>query len=235
MRSAKLMVCVAIVAAIGASACNRAAEEAREEGTEVNQEVRQQQDEAARLEQRAEELERDWDAAQERLAKRTDAATTEAKAEIQEAIADVKNEVAELKTTNVENWWNRTEQDMEAMAGEVEQDVKRFARRWTPNVDKEVGTAGDADTWAARRDRLVSRMQARIDSMEQAIRDFDGPDADKEDVEETRARIRDMREENDRLRAADEDDWWDVTRERVNNFIDRIDARIDRLTSDLSS
>jgi TolA-binding protein len=220
------------MAAFGTAACNRPAEETREEATEIDQQVDRQQNEVAELEQRTNELERDWNAAQERLSKRTDAAATEAKAEIQEMIADVKREVAELRSTSADNWWDRTEQDIESAAGEVEQDVKRFARRWTPDVDNDnVGTTGNADTWEARRDRLVNRMQARIDSMEQALRDV-GPDADKEDVEETRAEIRDMREENDRLRGADENDWWDVTRERVNNFIERIDARIDRLIND---
>jgi hypothetical protein len=77
----------------------------------------------------------------------------------------------------------------------------------------------------------VNATQRRLDAMEQALRDIDGPDVDKEDVEETRARVRAMREENERLRQASDDDWWDVTRDRVTRTVDRIEDRIDRLVT----
>ena len=237
MRSAKLAVFAICAVALGPSACTRPAQqEAREEAAEVDREVDQLQqrrvEETARLEQRVNELERKWDQSQAKLEGRTDAAAKRARTEIQEELADAKRELAELKTVDVDNWWERHEREWERSAADAEADVKRSARRWTPAIeDKAAAVAGDSETWAARRDRLVNAAQRRLDAMEQALRDIDGPDVDKEDVEQTRARVRTMREENERLRKATDDDWWDVTRDRVTRTVDRIEDRIDRLVT----
>ena len=237
MRSARLAVFAICAAALASSACTRPAQqEVREEAAEADREVDQLQqrrvEETARLEQRVNELERKWDQAQAKLEGRTDAAAKRARGEIQEELADAKRELAELKTVDVDNWWERHEREWERSAADTEADVKRSARRWTPAVeDKAAAVAGNSETWAARRDRLVNAAQRRLDAMEQALRDIDGPDVDKEDVEETRARVRAMREENERLRKATDDDWWDVTRDRVTRTVDRIEDRIDRLVT----
>ena len=237
MRSTRLAIFAICALALAPSACTRPAQqEAREEAAEVDREVDQLQqrrvEETARLEQRVNELERKWDQSQAKLEGRTDAAAKRARTEIQEELADAKRELAELKTVDANNWWERHEREWERSAADAEADVKRFARRWAPAVeDKAAAVAGDSETWAARRDRLVNATQRRLDAMEQALRDIDGPDVDKEDVEETRARVRAMREENERLRQATDDDWWDVTRDRVTRTVDRIEDRIDRLVT----
>jgi hypothetical protein len=238
MRSANLATIAIFAAALTASACTRPAqEEAREEAAEADREVDQIQqrrvEETARLEQRVNELERKWDASQVKLEGRTDAAATRARAELREELAEAKRELEEVKTVDASNWWDRHEREWERRAADTEADVKRHAPRWNPEAveDKTAATVGDSDTWAARRDRLVNATQRRIDAMEQALRNIDGPDVDKEEVEETRARVRTMREENERLRQATEDDWWDVTRDRVTRTVDRIEDRIDRLVT----
>jgi|SRR5687767_3267537 len=239
MRSTRTRLAILAICALAlaSSACTRPAQqEAREEAAEVDREVDQlrqrQVEETARLEQRVNELERKWDQSQAKLEGRTDAAAKRARTEIQDELADAKRELAELKTVDATNWWERHEREWERSAADAEADVKRSARRWAPAVeDKAAAVAGDSETWAARRDRLVNATQRRLDAMEQALRDIDGPDVDKEDVEETRARVRAMREENERLRQASDDDWWDVTRDRVTRTIDRIEDRIDRLVT----
>lgn len=238
MRMAKLMIGVAVAAALTASACDRGRETdetARQDttGIEQQQEQQRQQEEMTRLEARVAELEREWNDAQARLSRQTEEATAEARAEIEQGIADLRQEIADMRTTNMENWWERHEREMEETVADVEQDVRRFARRWSPDDQEEVGTTGDAESWEARRDRLVNRIQARIESMEQALEnDADARTADREDVEQTRARVRYLREQNERLREASEQDWWEITQQRVNGYIDWIETRIDRLTND---
>ena len=83
-----------------------------------------------------------------------------------------------------------------------------------------------------RRDRLIARMQARIEALEAALRDVNVRNADQADVEDTRTRVQQLREDTDRLRDASEPEWWDVTKQRVEMYIERIDAAIDRLTND---
>jgi hypothetical protein len=231
MRYAQVTTIVALAAALTASACNRPepAEEVRDEAADARQ---RQQDEAAQLETRIADLDREWSEMQAKIASKTGQATTALKAEVQEDLANVREAVADLRTTNAENWWERHERTLERTAEDVEQDVRRFARRWTePELDVE-GTVGTAETWEARRERFVRRMEARIESMETALKDIDLKGAQETEVEDTRARVRKMREDTDRLRNASENDWWEITKARVSEYIDRVDRSIDRLDDD---
>lgn len=229
MRSSRIFIAIAI-AALATAACGRQAEDTARQDTAAAGAQRQQQEEATRLEQRVDELEREWNQVQERVSRGTANVTAEVKQEIQEAIAEVREEVNELRTINADNWWERTQAELEEEANEIEQDVRRFARRWTPgDSSSEVGTTGDDTSWRARRDRLVSRLEARIESMEEALKGSDARGADQEDVEETRERVSNLREETNRLRNAEEDNWWDVTRDRISEYIDRVEAAIRRL------
>ena len=38
----------------------------------------------------------------------------------------------------------------------------------------------------------------------------------------------------DRLRSASADDWWDVTKTRVNEYVDRVEASVKRLDDNKS-
>lgn len=233
MRYAKLITTVAVAAALGASACNRqqTTDESVVQDTGAEDRQRQQQqDEAVQLEQRASELEREWNELETRLANETAEATTAVKAEVKEDVANVREAVAELRTTNPENWWERHERVVERTLEDVEQDVKRYARNWNPpEVADEVGTSGANDTWEARRDRLVNRIERRVEAMEDALENVEVRGAQETEVEDTRARVRKLREDGTRLRNASEEDWWEITKERVTEYIDRVDRSIDRL------
>lgn len=221
------------VAALGTSACNRPAEQptAEAEPSAADRQREQQREEATRLDQRLDELERDWNAAQAELKEDADAATTAVKAEIQEDLKNARQAIDELETTNAANWWERHERVIERTAEDVEQDVRRFARRWTPPA-AEVGTTGADSAWEARRDQLVQRLDARVEAMERALEDIDLRGAQESEVEDTRARVKKMKEDADELRRASEDDWWEITRSRVQEYIDRLDASIDRVRQD---
>jgi len=215
-------------AALGTSACNRPAEEPARQESAADRQRQEQQEEATRLDRRLDELERDWATAQGELKSDADAATTAVKAEIQEDLKNAREAIDELQSTTAANWWERHQRVVERTADDVEQDVKRFARRWTP-PSAEVGTTGADSAWEARRDQLVRRMDARVEAMEEALEDIDLRGAPEREVEDTRARVKKMKEDADRLRRASENDWWDITKERVNEYIDRLDASIDRV------
>ena len=65
--------------------------------------------------------------------------------------------------------------------------------------------------------------------MEEALDSVDPREAKQLEVENARARVEQMKEDTERLRRASEAEWWDVTKERVNAYLNRLDAAIDRL------
>jgi hypothetical protein len=115
----------------------------------------------------------------------------------------------------------------------VERDVSRAVRDWRAAAPQaEVATGGTENEWEARRDRLVGRLEERIDAMEMALEDaLSGQD--KEQVDDTRARVEQMKRDADRLRTVSEDDWWEVTKERVSDALERMAAEMRRLKDDL--
>ena len=231
MRYAQVTTIVALAAALTASACNRTepAETARDEAADIRE---KQQEEIAELEKKVAELDSKWNAKQAEMAKETNKATAALQAEVKEDLTNAREAVADLKSTTAANWWERHERTMERTANDVEQDVRRFARRWTaPELEAE-GTGGAADGWEVRRERLARRLGARIDAMEEALKDIDLRGAAETEVEDTRARLKKMREDADRLHNASEEDWWDITKDRVNDYIERVDRSISRLDDD---
>ena len=222
-------------ATLSVTACSRPAEEpTRDAAVDARADGQQEQrvQEATRLEQQLEEVARDWQQVEAQLTAKKTAATAAVTAEIQEDVANAREAIAELRTTTAENWWERHEAVLEQTADEVEEDVRRFARRWSPPAPAEVGTSGEQGSWAARRDQLLARLEARIESMEQALEGVNARGAQQRELEDTRARVDKMKEDADRLRRASESDWWDITRDRVADYIERLDASIERVRGD---
>jgi len=53
--------------------------------------------------------------------------------------------------------------------------------------------------------------------------------AQETEVEDVRARVKKLGDDVDRLRRASADDWWDVTKTRVTEYVDRVEQSVDRL------
>ena len=49
------------------------------------------------------------------------------------------------------------------------------------------------------------------------------------EVEDARARVKKLAEDVDRLGAASADDWWDVSKARVTEYVDRVEDSVERL------
>jgi hypothetical protein len=196
-------------------------------------ETQARQNDTTELESRLAAVEREWEEAQAALSQQAETASAEVRTRVEDDLTQAKEAIADLRTTTAENWWERQEQQLERAAEEVEQDVRRYVQNWkAPDSTSETGTAGETSDWSARRDELVARMETRIEALDTALRNVGSRDANQAEVEDTRTRVRQLREDSDRLRDASEPEWWDVTKQRVEAYIERIDAAIDRLTDD---
>ena len=94
------------------------------------------------------------------------------------------------------------------------------------------GTAGEGVSTApftSRRDQFVASLRARVDAMENALDKVKARDARKTELEDTQARVKKLADDLDRLRSASADDWWDVTKARVTDYVDRVENSVDRL------
>jgi hypothetical protein len=165
-----------------------------------------------------------------KIADKSAAPTAALRAEVKEDVKNIREAVADLKTTTPENWWERHERVMERTAGEIEEDVRRFAKgRAASATAQEPETPASAAPFESRRDRFVARLKARVDTMEDQLKDVRARDAQKTELEDTRGRVNKLKDDVDRLRNASADDWWDITAKRVSEYIDRVEDSIRRL------
>jgi hypothetical protein len=65
--------------------------------------------------------------------------------------------------------------------------------------------------------------------MENALDNVKARDAQKTELEDTKARVKKLADDLDRLGSASADDWWDVTKARVNEYVDRVENSVKRL------
>lgn len=207
----------------------RAADRAEEQRREREQQI-------AQLDERAMKVERDYQAHVPAEPRGTAGrAAPNARRELTEDVAHVKQAVADLRTTTAENWWARHEQAMKQSADDVEADVKRIAgNRALPAPDKAKeapATADGASTapFNSARDRLVNDLNARIESWNMALDNVRLPRARQTEMNDIKARVNKLKEDVDELKSASADDWWDVSRERVSEYIERVEDSIARL------
>jgi chromosome segregation ATPase len=238
----RTLVFVGIVApALLSGACNRAPDS---EGPAVRDEAASTADAAAkrqqeraedisRLDQRVAEIEREYTEANEKVAADKKTPTVGLREELKEDVSNVKQAVNDLRTTTPENWWSRHEQAIRRTADDIEADVSRLAGKVQPAAPS---TTRDADgepvstaPFTSQRDEFVAAMRTRVDAMKQALDNLKARGPKETEVEDVRARINKLGDDVDRLKSASPDDWWDVTRSRVTEYVDRIDKSVNRL------
>jgi DNA repair exonuclease SbcCD ATPase subunit len=242
MHYGKAATVATIALALAAGACNREASESREpavrdeptRNTDRTAELqRERDDEISRLDSRVTEIEREYAEANQKVVSGTRTATAGLREELKEDVTNVKQAVTDLRTTTTENWWNRHEEAMKRTAEDIEQDVRRLAGNLPAVRPQETaGTTGENVSTApftSRRDRLVTELRARVDAMEQALDGVKARAAQETEVEDVRARAKKLGEDLDRLRSAAADDWWDVTKARVTDYVDRVERSVGRL------
>lgn len=229
------IVIAAAVTALMTPACNRpdpareqAAPAAREDAA-TSELQRRRSDETATMEKRVVDLERRWQDMESKLAEKGAAPTAALRAEVKEDVNNVRQAVADLKTTTPENWWERHERTMERTAADIEADVRRFTKGQPAVSVQEPKTPVQAEPFESRRDRFVTQLRARVDAMEEQLKTVRARGAQETELEDTRARVNKLKEDVDRLGNASADDWWEITSKRVSEYIDRVEPSIRRL------
>jgi len=232
----------AVAVATLTSACNRQANDRADTAarTETAQPVdrtaelqRQHEDEIARLDSRVADIERKYTEKESKVESGRRTATAGLQEEVKEDVANVKQAVGDLRTTTPENWWDRHEQAMKRTVDDVEADVRRLAGK--VEAVRPQGTSGttaegvSTAPFESRRDRLVADLRARADAMERALDTVKAKGARETEVNDTKARVKKLRDDVDRLASAKADDWWDVSKARVDDYVDRVQASVDRL------
>jgi len=191
------------------------------------------QDEIARLDSRVAEIDRKYDEKAAKVQSGRRNATAGLQEEVKEDVTNVKQAVNNLRTTTPDNWWDRHEEAMKHTVDDIDADVRRLAGKVEPvRAQGTSGTTADGVSTApfeSRRDRLVAELRARADAMERALDSVKTKGVRETEVADTKARVKKLRDDVDRLASASADDWWDISKERVNEYIDRVQTSVDRL------
>jgi hypothetical protein len=232
--------------ALAAGACNREVSESRgttgsDEPRNVDRtaELQRERDrEITRLNERVAATEREYAEANQKVVSGDRTATAGLREELKEDLTNVKTAVSDLRTTTPDNWWNRHEQAMKRTADDVEEDVRRLAGNVTPERPQTTtGTTGEEVSTApftSRRDRFVADLRARVDAMERSLDGVKARGVQETEVEDVRARVKKLGDDADRLRSASADDWWDVTKARVTEYLERVEGSVKRLDDNKS-
>lgn len=226
-----------LAVALAGGACKR---DAAEPTAEVSRDAdraadlqRQRDEEITRLDQRVADIEREYTETAQKVVSGSRTATAGLREELKEDVANVRQAVNDLRTTTPDNWWERHEATLTRTADDVEADVKRLAGTVIPRRPAETaGTAGEPVSTApftSRRDKFVAELRARVGAMEDALGKVKARGAGETELDDTRARVKKLAEDLDELGSASAEQWWDVTKERVTEYVDRVEDSVDRL------
>ena len=75
----------------------------------------------------------------------------------------------------------------------------------------------------------MADLRARVEAFDAALDKVKASGPRETELDDTRARVKKLGEDLDRLASASADDWWNVTRARVTDYVDRVEASIKRL------
>jgi len=233
----KTLIGGALAVALAAGACNRDAKDTRKETVKEEEKVadkaaaveKERNDEIARLNERVVQLQRDYADKTAVLAAGKRTATSALREEVQEDVNNVQKAVANLGTTTADNWWEREEAAMRATLDDVGADVKHIGARVAEPAPAAPGETPATAPFTSRRDAFVAQMKGRVDAMSQALDKVKAKGPRETELNDTKARVKKIGEDLDRLASASADDWWKVARDRVRDYIDRVEASVKRL------
>jgi hypothetical protein len=229
----------ALALSVGVSACNRAAQETRDDARDTAAQVadatadaeRERADEVTRLNERVAQIERDYAAKSEQLATAKRTATPGLREEVQEDVTNVKQAVANLSTTTAENWWEREEAALRRTVEDVGSDVERIAGKVADPNPVAINTPTTAP-FTSRRDAFVTEMKGRVNAFQRAVEGVKATGPRETEVKDAKARLDKLAGDLDKLAAASADDWWNVTTDRVEEYLERVEVSVKRLDDD---
>lgn len=233
----KVLIGSALALVLAAGACNRDAKDTRTEAVKEDEKVadqaaaveKERNDEIARLNDRVAQIERDYAGKSAVLASGKRSATSSLREEVSEDVNNVKQAVASLSTTTADNWWEREEGAMRATIDDVANDVKRLAGHVAEPAPVAPGETPATAPFTSRRDSFVAAMKGRVDAIDGALDKVKAKGARETELNDTRDRVKKIAADLDHLAGASADDWWNVSRDRVRDYIDRVEASVKRL------
>jgi hypothetical protein len=83
--------------------------------------------------------------------------------------------------------------------------------------------------FTSRRDMFVTDLKGRVDTFDHALDKVKAKGARETELNDTKARVKKLGDDLDRLARASADDWWDVSKARVTDYLDRVEASVKRL------
>ena len=122
---------------------------------------------------------------------------------------------------------------MRRTADDIEADVARLAGKVTPKQPEKTADA-EGEKVSTEPFNVTARcvrrdMRARIDAMEQALDKVNASGPRKQKSKTCAHAMNKLGDDIDRLNSASPDDWWDVTKARVTEYVDRIEGSVNRL------
>jgi hypothetical protein len=72
-------------------------------------------------------------------------------------------------------------------------------------------------------------MRLRVNAMDKVLDNVKATGARKTELDDLHARVNKLGEDIDRLKTASAEDWWDVSKARVNDYIYRVEKSVSRL------
>jgi hypothetical protein len=223
--------------ALGVGACNQSAKDTRQaaikEDTKVADQAaaveKERNDEIARLNDRVAQIERDYSEKSAVLASGKRTATSALRQEVQEDVENVKHAVANLSTTTADNWWQREEEAMRATVDDVAADVKHLGAVVAEPTPATPGETTATAPFTSQRDAFVAAMKGRVDALDKALDKVKAKGPRETELRDTHARVKKLAADLDALASAAADDWWNVSRDRVRDYLDRVEASVKRL------
>jgi len=183
-----------------------------------------------RLQQRIDDVDRKWAAQETKLKQERAAATASLQAEVTQDLNNSRRAIENLKTTTADNWWEREETVLQQTTAELERDVQRFTGHAVGSDSQTKPKNTEHDTaFAARRDRLINDLQPRVDAMKKQLDRVSAKGTENTERKDTLARVDKLSDDLSELRKASADDWWKISRDRVSDYVDRLEKSVGRL------
>ena len=111
---------------------------------------------------------------------------------------------------------------------DVGSDVERFAGKVADPAPVATETAAAAP-FTSRRDAFVTEMKGRVNAFQRALDPVKAKGPRETEVNDAKARLDKLAADLDKLAAASADDWWNVTTDRVEDYLARVEDSVQRL------
>jgi len=237
----------ALAFALAGTACSSSSDANRDirDNTVANEPVpdraieqqRERDHDVAQIDERLIDLQRDYEEQMAARPRGTSGSTASARLhdEVSKEITDLKQAVMDLRSTTADNWWDRHERAMKTAIDDVDADVRKMTglKAAAKPADRKIevvnGEAVSTAPFTSRRDRFVTDVQARIDGWKASLDKVKAKGARQTELDDLKARVNKLDDDVDHLKAASADDWWDLSKARVNDYIERVQKSVARL------